>query len=72
MPKQLQSLLTMLLLAWSTMAFAQTAPETPAAPGTTSTGTATGTELDWLWILIAVAVVAAAVWYFTRRRRTSI
>jgi LPXTG-motif cell wall-anchored protein len=68
MPKQVQSLLTVLLLAWSTMAFAQTAPETPAAPGTTSTGT----ELNWLWILIAVAVVAAAVWYFTRKRRTTI
>jgi hypothetical protein len=72
MLKHLQSLLPLLLLAPGTKVFAQAPSQTPAAPGGSATGTEMGGELNWLWILIAVAVVIAAIWYFTKRRRTPI
>jgi hypothetical protein len=66
------STITTTLLAWSAVAFAQTTPGTPAAPGA-GTATATDTAADgtnWLWIIIVLALIAAAAWYFMRGRRS--
>ena len=47
-----------------------------AAWGTTSPGgapAATGRGIaDYWWLILVVIVVAVAIWYFTRRNRTSI
>jgi hypothetical protein len=69
MLKHFYALLSLLLLASGTNVFAQTSSETPA-PG--SSGAEMGGGLNWLWILIAVIVVAAIIWYFTKRRSTTI
>ncbi len=64
------SALTTTLLAWSTLALAQTSPGTPAAPGAgTTTDTAAGSGMNWLWIIIVLAIIVAAIWYFMRGRR---
>jgi flagellar biogenesis protein FliO len=64
------SALTTTLLAWSTLALAQTSPGTPAAPGAgTTTDTAAGSGMNWLWIIIVLAIIIAAIWYFMRGRR---
>jgi hypothetical protein len=64
------SALTTPLLAWSTLALAQTSPGTPAAPGAgTTTDTAAGSGMNWLWIIIVLAIIVAAIWYFMRGRR---
>jgi bacteriorhodopsin len=44
------------------------APGTTAPGGTVGTTAATG-GTNWLWIIIVLALVAAAIWYFTSRRR---
>jgi hypothetical protein len=65
------SALTTILLVWSALAVAQTAPGTPAAPGAgTTTDTTAGSGMNWLWIIIVLAIIIAAVWYFMRRRRS--
>ena len=64
------SALTTTVLAWSTLAFAQTSPGTPAAPGAgTTTDTAAGSGINWLWIIIVLAIIVAAIWYFMTGRR---
>ena len=67
--------LSITLLIWNTIAFAQTSPGTPAAPGAgtaPATDTAAASGVNWLWILIVIAIIAAAIWYFMRGRRTSL
>jgi len=73
------SLMTFVLMVWSSLVVAQTAPGGTTAPGTTSpTGTTTGGDpaaaagegMDWIWIAIAVIVIAALLYYFLGRRRS--
>lgn len=71
------SVLTIVLMAWSTLVLAQTAPTGSPAPGTASpTGTTTGADpaatgegLNWIWIALVVVVAAALLYYFLGRRR---
>ncbi len=73
------SLLTFVLLVWSTIVVAQTAPSGGPAPGAASPsgtttganpGGATGAGLNWIWIVVALVVIAAILFYFFGRRRT--
>ena len=80
------SVLTMILMAWTTLVLAQTPPAgtttpgaTPPAGGATSPsgtttsanpGGATGEGLNWIWIILAVAVIAGLLFYFFGRRRS--
>ncbi|QRM31754.1 hypothetical protein [Microvirga sp. VF16] len=66
------SALTMMLVAWSTIAMAQTPPS--GTPGTTPpapSGTTTGEGTDWLWIIALIAVVAVLLFYFLGRGRST-
>jgi hypothetical protein len=50
----------------SSVAYAQTTV-TPA-PATQPPAESSG-GVNWLWILILLAIVAAAIWYFTKKKR---
>jgi hypothetical protein len=69
------SSLTMMLMAWSAIAVAQTSPGgTPgggAAPPAGTTTDAAGEGTDWLWIIALIAVVAVVLFYFLRRGRST-
>ena len=70
------SVLTMVLMVWSTIVVAQTTPGggTTSPSGTTTSanpGNAAGDGMNWIWIIVALAVVAGLLYYFLGRRRTS-
>ncbi|HZB62862.1 MAG TPA: hypothetical protein VE423_09345 [Microvirga sp.] len=69
------SVLTMILMVWSTFVVAQTTPGggTTSPSGTTTStdpAAAAGDGMDWIWIIVALAVVAGLLYYFLGRRRT--
>jgi hypothetical protein len=69
------SVLTMILMVWSTFVVAQTTPGggTTSPSGTTTStdpAAAAGDGMDWIWIIVALAVVAGLLFYFLGRRRT--
>ena len=62
------STLTMVLVAWSAFAMAQTPPGgTPGTPA--PSGATTGEGMDWLWIIGLIALVAVLLFYFLGRNR---
>lgn len=64
------SMLTVMLMAWSSVALAQTPPGGAAPPaGATTDAAANG--MDWLWIIALVAVVAGVLFYFLGRGRST-
>ncbi len=81
MAKKLKiSLLTMILMAWSAIALAQTSPGGSPGGGTSSpSGTTTsanpgdvaGSGINWLWIIVAVVVIAGLLFYFLGRGRST-
>jgi hypothetical protein len=64
------SVLTVILMAWSTIALAQTPPGGASPPAGAPTGTA-GEGMDWLWIIALIAVVAVLLFYFLGRGRST-
>ena len=56
---------TLVLVAFP--ALATTSPPTAPAPGPTGGGIG-----DYWWLILVVIIVAVAIWYFTRRNRTSV
>jgi hypothetical protein len=64
------SMLTAMLMAWSTIAVAQTSPGGATPPAGTTTDAAAG-GMDWLWIIALVAVVAVVLFYFLGRGRST-
>jgi hypothetical protein len=64
------STLTMVLVAWSAVAMAQTPPGgTPGTATPAPSATATGEGMDWLWIIGLIALVAVLLFYFLGRNR---
>ncbi len=64
------SMLTVMLMAWTSVALAQTTPGGAAPPAGATTDTAAG-GMDWLWIIALVAVVAVVLFYFLGRGRST-
>ena len=68
------SVLTMVLMVWSTIVIAQTTPgggtTSPSGTTTSTDPAAAGDGMDWIWIIVALAVVAGLLYYFLGRRRT--
>lgn len=56
-------LMSAVMTAMTSPAYAQTAAPAPAGGSTGGAG--------WLWALLVLALVAAAVWYFLFRRRSA-
>jgi hypothetical protein len=57
------TLATLTSLLATSLALAQTTPQTPSpAPE------ATGGFADYWWLTVVVVLIAAAIWYFTRGR----
>jgi hypothetical protein len=69
------SALTMMLMAWSTLAQAQTppggAPGSAAPPPSGAPTDAAAEGMDWLWVIALIAVAAVLVFYFLGRRRST-
>lgn len=73
------SVLTMVLMVWSAVAVAQTAPG--GTSGSTGSGTSaasttgavadTGTTMSWLWLVVAVIVLFGILYYLFGRNRST-
>jgi len=64
------SLATLFVTAWS--AWATTTSPTPSPGATTPPATTGGGIADYWWLILVVIIVAVAIWYVTRRNRTSL